>query len=79
VDGVRLAGNDLEPAAWQQRRNPLGPLAADERVLIAVDDDCRLLDRRKSLLDPVGQDRPRRRQEYPGPGREIVARRQRDQ
>jgi len=79
VDRVRLAGHDLEPAARQQHRDLLRPLAADERVLIAVDHDCRLLDQRQALLDPVGQHRPRGRQQHPRPRREIVARRQRDQ
>jgi hypothetical protein len=79
VDGVRLSWDDLEPAARQQRCNSLRPLTPDECVLIAVDDDRRLLDRRQALLDPVGEDRPRRRQEHPRPGREVVASRQRDQ
>jgi hypothetical protein len=79
VDGVRLSGNDLEPATRQQRRDAFRPLAADEGVLIAVDDDCALLDQRQALFDPVRQDRPSRRQEHPGPGGEVVAGRERDQ
>jgi hypothetical protein len=46
VDGVRLSRDDLEPAARQERCDLLCPLAADERVLIAVDDHGRLLDER---------------------------------
>jgi hypothetical protein len=61
VDGVRLSRDDLETAARQQRRDSLCPIAADEGVLIAVDDHGRLLDQRQAFLDPVGQDRPRRR------------------
>jgi hypothetical protein len=79
VDGVRLSRDDLEPAAPQQHCDSFRPLAADERVLIAVDDYGRLLDERQTFLDPVGEDRPRRRQQHPRPGGEVVARGQRDQ
>jgi hypothetical protein len=79
VDGVRLAWDDLEAAAREQRRDSFRPVTPDERVLVAVDDHSRLLDQRQALLDPVRQDRARRRQEHPWPGGEVVARRQRDQ
>ena len=79
MDGVWLSRNDLEPATRQQRRDPLSPFTADEGVLVAVDDDGALVDQRETLLDPVRQDGPRRRQEHPWPGREVVACRQRDE
>jgi hypothetical protein len=79
VHGVRLSRNDLEPAARQQGRDLLGPLTADEGVLIAVDDNRPLADQRQTLLDPVRQDRASRRQEHTRPGCEVVARSQRDQ
>lgn len=76
---MRLSRDDLEPAARQQRRDLLRPLAADECVLIAVDNHGRLRDQRQAFLDPICKDGPRRRQEHPRPGGEVVARRQRDQ